>query len=174
MLTAVGLRFQYGVSLIELMVSLAVFAILVAVGLPSYNVWIENAKIRTVAESFLNGMQLTRAEAVRRNTTVQFAKTTGAGWTVSAGGTEIQTRPAQEGSTNVDIRMTPLTATRITFNGLGRVVANADASSSITQVEVDSATLPAAKSRELRITVSTGGETRMCDPEKPATDPRAC
>jgi type IV fimbrial biogenesis protein FimT len=72
--------------------------------------------------------------------------------------------------------LNPADATTITFNGLGRVVANNDATPSITQVDIDSTTLAAEDSRELRITVGTGGDVRMCDPDPGihASDPRHC
>jgi type IV fimbrial biogenesis protein FimT len=80
------------------------------------------------------------------------------------------------GSANAVPRIEPGGATTVTFNGLGRVVANDDGSPSITQVEVDSRQLSAADSRELRVTISAGGSVKMCDPSDKiaADDPRAC
>lgn len=159
------------------MIGLVVLGILLMVGLPSYSAWIQNTQIRTAAESILNGMQLTRVEAVRSNTNVQLVFGAASSWTVSVpGGAQIQTRTRDEGSQNVTVAMTPAGATTITFNALGRVVANADASASITRVDVDMpvAILSAAESRDLRITVSAGGNIRMCDPNVVAPDPRSC
>mgnify|MGYP001558473012 FL=1 len=171
---------QKGVSLIELMIGLVILGILLMVGLPSYSAWIQNTQIRTAAESILNGMQLARAEAVRRNTNVQLVFGAASNWTVSVPGTaeQVQARTSDEGSKNVTVAMTPAGATTITFNALGRVVANADASASITQVKVDVpvAILSAAESRDLSIRVTAGGNVRMCDPDPSvlATDPRFC
>jgi type IV fimbrial biogenesis protein FimT len=173
-------RQERGFNLIELMIGVALIAILMVVALPEFSTWLHNTKIRTAAESVIAGMQLARAEAVRRNVNVQFAFGTGTAWTVSVPSTaeQIQTRSAAEGGTGVvTIAMTPGTATRLTFNSLGRTTANADASSLITQVDVDVPTtvLPAAKSRELRIVVGTGGNVRMCDPNVTTSgDPRSC
>lgn len=170
---------QKGVTLIELAIGLAIFAILVMAALPSYTAWIQNTQIRTAAESVLSGMQLARAEAVRRNTNVRLVFGAASSWTVSVPGTgeQIQSRTSGEGSVNVTVTKTPATATTITFNSLGRVVANADASAPITQVQLDVpiAILAASESRELRIVVSAGGNVRMCDPNvTDATDPRKC
>ncbi len=168
---------QKGVSLIELMIGLVILGILLMVGLPSYSAWIQNTQIRTAAESILNGMQLARAEAVRRNANVQLVFGAASSWTVSVpGGAQIQTRTSDEGSKNVTVAMTPAGATTVTFNALGKVVANADASASITQVAVDVpvAILSAAESRDLRIVVSAGGNIRMCDPNVAAPDSRSC
>lgn len=65
----------------------------------------------------------------------------------------------------------------VTFNALGRIGANADASAAFTQVDLDVPTtvLPAATSRELRVAVSSGGRIRMCDPAVTDTaDTRIC
>jgi len=128
---------QRGVSLIELMVGVTIVAILLAFGLPSFSAWIQNSQIRTSAESVQNGLQLARAEAVRRNTDVQFAQT-GADWTVgcttaTAGcPATIQTRSGTEGSASAVVTPSevlpsgspagaPVFAGTVIFNGLGRV-----------------------------------------------------
>jgi type IV fimbrial biogenesis protein FimT len=69
---------QYGVSLIELCVVLAIIAILYAQAAPNFAAWIHNSQIRTATESMQNGLQLARAEAIRRNRTVIFWLTAGA------------------------------------------------------------------------------------------------
>ena len=61
-----------GFSLIELIVGMAILGILMSLGIPAFSDWMRNARVRTTAESALNGLQLARAEAVRRNTTVGF------------------------------------------------------------------------------------------------------
>ena len=61
-----------GVTLIELAVVLAVVAILFAQAAPSFSAWVHNTQVRTATESIQNGMQLARAEAIRRNRSVMF------------------------------------------------------------------------------------------------------
>ena len=56
------------------------------------------------------------------------------------------------------------------FNGLGRVTNTTP----ITQVDVDSTVIAAAETKELRITINTGGAARACDPSHPSSDPRGC
>lgn len=58
---------QHGVTLIELMVGIVIVGILFVMGVPAYSGWIQNQQIRTATESILNGMQLTRSEAVKNN-----------------------------------------------------------------------------------------------------------
>lgn len=176
---------QQGFTMVELMIAVTVLAILLSVGLPSFQAWIVNARIRTTAEAMQNGLQLARSEAVKRNTRVRFILS-GTGWTVQTdGGTPIQTRPSGEGSSGVTVAVTPNGATQVTFNALGMSVFNTDASLSILSLEMDVPTtiLAAAQSRELRITVASsqalgipaGGQIRMCDPYFTAAgDPRSC
>jgi len=166
---------QRGVTLIELMIGVAIMAILLAIGLPGFNVWIQNTQIRTATESIQNGLQLARAEAVRRNEQVNFILGTGTSWTVSTvAGTAIQSRPSSEGSVNVIVTVTPAGATTATFNALGRLT---NTTTAPTQIELDVPTtiLAADVSRELRINISSGGQIRSCDPSITATgDPRKC
>ena len=85
---------RQGFSLVELVIGLAIFAILLGLAAPSYSTWIINTRVRNAAEAALNGLQLARAEAVRRNATIRFSmtddlsnacalSTTGANWVVS-------------------------------------------------------------------------------------------
>jgi type IV fimbrial biogenesis protein FimT len=164
---------QHGFNMIEVMLTIAILGILLGVAVPNFATWINNTKIRTAAESISSGLQLARSEAVRRNSNVAFTMTGQTGWQVGMVTTveTIQTRSANEGSSGAQVAVTPSGATIVTFNGLGRVVTNADASASIAQVAVDNA---AGNGRTLRILVGSGGNVRMCDPSIPAPDPRAC
>jgi type IV fimbrial biogenesis protein FimT len=81
-------------SVVELVVSLVIIGSLLALAAPNYTAWIQNTKIRTTAEAMLNGLQMARTEAVRRNTQIRFyltdtltatcvASTGGTNWVVS-------------------------------------------------------------------------------------------
>lgn len=61
-----------GLTLIELMVTLAVVAMLMAAVAPTLGVWITNQKVRNTATSIVSGLQYARSEAVRRNRPVTF------------------------------------------------------------------------------------------------------
>jgi type IV fimbrial biogenesis protein FimT len=62
-------------SMIELMVGIAIVAILFMLAAPSFSNWIQNTQIRTAAEAIQSGLMLARGEAVSRNTTVRFQLT---------------------------------------------------------------------------------------------------
>ncbi|MEI8325579.1 MAG: GspH/FimT family pseudopilin, partial [Betaproteobacteria bacterium] len=64
-----------GFSLIELVVGLAIMALLLALGLPSLNEYLANSKIRAQASSFNSTLQLARAEAIRLNGGVELVLT---------------------------------------------------------------------------------------------------
>jgi type IV fimbrial biogenesis protein FimT len=105
-------RRQQGVTLLELMMSIVLLGLLLAMGLPSFSSWIRDTHNRTAAESVLNGLQLARNEAVRRNTLVRFTLTDAEGkvsWNVgcvNASATcpaTIQSRPAADGSNQARI-----------------------------------------------------------------------
>lgn len=180
---------QSAFSLIELLIGIAILGISLSLAMPSYRTWIQNTQIRNTAESMQNGMQKARAEAVSRNTNVSFVLGGGAFWTITDLGTAqvIETRPSEDASTNITITTAPAASTTITLNNMGGVTGNADASATLRLVTIDSTMLPAADSRDLKITVGTGGTCsvdgvgcvgsviRMCDPNVAATtDPRHC
>jgi len=165
-----------GFSIIELLIGMTIMAVVIAIGMPSYSAWIQNTRIRTAAESIQNGLQVARAEAVKRNVSVQFVLSDGAAWLVgcetvnSACPAIIQSRSAGEGSSG-DITLATDAAFTVVFNNLGAVNASP---TPFTRVDVDSSV--AAADRPLRITIGVGGNIRMCDPSTTlsSTDPRKC
>jgi type IV fimbrial biogenesis protein FimT len=166
---------QNGVTLIELIIAVVIVGIVTALALPSYSNWIQNTRLRNGAESILNGLQLARAEAVRRNTNVQFTLGANTAWTVGCVAVtatclaNIQSHSAGDASsTAVTVTMVAGGANPVVFNNLGRLVTAA------TSWNIDNNLLSAADSRDLRVVVSAGGTTRMCDPNVVAPDSREC
>jgi type IV fimbrial biogenesis protein FimT len=70
-----SLRGLRGFTLVELVVVLAIMAILLGVGVPLASSWIANAKMRTAAEFVQNDLRMAQSEAVRRSRIVAFVLT---------------------------------------------------------------------------------------------------
>jgi type IV fimbrial biogenesis protein FimT len=168
---------QRGFTLIELVIAIVLVAVLVSLAVPSFQIMLANAQIRTATQAMYDGLQLARVEAIRRNERVVFAKGAGSDWTVTVeGGAVVQTRSSSEGTRQATVAVTPAGATQVTFDSLGRVVTNADASATITTLDVDVPTslISAADSKEQRVTITTGGAVRTCDPNAAAGTGTAC
>lgn len=192
---------QQGVTLLELMLGLVLLAILLGMGIPSFTEWMRNTQNRTAAESVLNGLQLARNEAVRRNTQVRFNLTDAGGtvaWTVGCVNptatclAEIQKRPAAEGTVQARVGVStaaiPLPTppgqfasalaagsglpAGVTFDGIGRVP-SANVGTDFTRADITNATNAGA--RRYIVLIGVGGQIRMCDPTLPfATNPQGC
>ena len=167
-----------GFSLIELMVVVAIVAMLAIVGLPNYAIWVQNTAIRNATESVLNGLQLARSEAVARNTSIDFVVNANSGWTFGCATASatcpavIQAKSANEGSSGTLVTINNAAiADTVRFGNFGALADNGGAAISI---DIDSTTLSAADSRQLRVDISTGGSVRMCDPSLGGQDPRRC
>lgn len=161
-----------GFTLIELMIGIALLAILVNLAMPSLQTMFRNTEIRNAAESVLNGLQRARAEAVARNTNVTFVLGANSAWTINVvnPASTIESRRANEGSSSVTRTVLPLGATTITYNNVGQVAANADGTNPLRQVDMTAI----GGNRNLRITIGVSGSAKMCDPLLSAPNPRAC
>jgi type IV fimbrial biogenesis protein FimT len=168
-----------GFSLIELMISLAILGLLLVLGIPNYVTWIADSQIRAAAESIAGGLRYAQAQAVTRNEAVRLVlnSTTGTGGWVAqldAAGTTLQTGKIAEGSEKVKLVPSPNNATTVTYTGLGRIIANTDASATLFQVQITYPNVAAA--RQLNVVLGAAGHTgvKICDPSWPATDPKGC
>jgi prepilin-type N-terminal cleavage/methylation domain-containing protein len=172
-----------GFSLTELMLAVGILGILMMVGLPSFTKMMRNYEIRVVAESVANGLQRARAEGVARNSRVQFVLVPATpSWTVDYVTKPVPTDPPLDAWTNIEggkhasiagvAADLSSAATTITFNQLGQVIANADNSATLRQVNL-SAT---GGDQNLRVTIGAGGSARVCDPDPnlPSSNVRKC
>jgi type IV fimbrial biogenesis protein FimT len=88
-----------GFTIIELMLTLSVFGILVAIGAPSFNDLIVSTRIKNAASDLYGSLALARSEALKRNANVTVEPVTSGGewangWQVKAGTTVLNTRGA--------------------------------------------------------------------------------
>ncbi len=75
-------RYQVGFTLIELMVTLAVAAVLVGMAAPSFNTMMQNNRAATLGDEVAGAMNLARSEAVKRGARVSIcASSNGTGCT---------------------------------------------------------------------------------------------
>lgn len=185
---------QAGFSLIECLIACVVFALLCLMALPSFTSAIQDAQVRTAAQSLASGLQLARAESIRRNGLVRLAFSNQLGGAPMPGGTDwtimaddqstpgsprftipVQRRSGLEGSPQA--RVGARTASdfttaavpgenlpgAVTFSSLGRLaVAPAVSGTPIMQIDVVHAYSTSA--RRLTISLSSGGQIRLCDP----------
>jgi type IV fimbrial biogenesis protein FimT len=182
---------QRGVTLIELLIGFVLIGILTVMAVPAYQGFMRNAEIRNTAETLANGIQTARVEAIRRNALVQIILGPGTGWTIqlAATGDQIEQHPDAVGTGSAAVVLNDLDndwvtddadADRITFNGMGWRVPNSDSSPVISRLDVHNSAAGtcqhdvAGKLRCLRLVVSGGGGSKMCDPAAAAGDPRAC
>ncbi len=172
-------RVPSGISLIEILIVLSLIGIAVLQGVPSMTGFMASSRIRTAAEGYSNGIAQARAEAVRLNTSVEFLASTGL-WQVRrvVDGAVLHQAAGTEATTEITTTVTPLNATRVTFDPLGRIVAVSpvDGSNAMRQVDFDvsNGAELGANRRALRVLVQTGGTVKLCDPLAGNTDPRAC
>lgn len=180
------------------MIAVALLSILLLLGIPAFGTYLQNAKLRSGAESFFAGVQLARAEAVRRNASVQLVLTTdypdvGAANTTNLSATApnwlvrvqdpttleftfVEGKAGTEGAgqaagATAAVQVTG-SVSSITFNGFGRA---STAATFAFSSPIGGACAPAGPMRCLNIAVSLGGQGRMCDPAVTAVgDSRAC
>jgi type IV fimbrial biogenesis protein FimT len=173
------LREQDGFTVIEILVTVALIAILTVMAIPVFQHWVQNAQIRNGAEGILNGLQQARTEAVRRNAKIEFVLVNQTGWTIalaSAPNNPLTSRDPGEGSSNASTAFTPTDSHRVTFTGMGWVTTNGNSKPPVSSIDVTSATMTGTEVRPLRIVISTNGSAKMCDPSPSlaAGDPRIC
>jgi type IV fimbrial biogenesis protein FimT len=183
-----------GFTLIELMVTVVLLAILLALGFPSMATWIRNSKVRTVGDALQNGLRLAQAEALRRSRQTVFSLTNstspetsltavanGSNWSINT--VQLLTDETAQfveagvlSSVGNDVQITGPAS--ICFNSLGRLVANASPGPTGANCAAAAATYNVTligADRPMRVLVALGGQVRMCDPVRSlSTSPDGC
>jgi type IV fimbrial biogenesis protein FimT len=173
-------RAQRGFNLIELMVTIAIVALLFTYGMPTFSTWMQNSQLRASAESIMAGLQHARSEAVRLNDTagVRFSLVAGNAWNVyrvTEPGTILQQGGGMDLAKNAVV--TPDGAvTDITFTPLGQTNPALTLNIDVTHVDTSlKCVADGGEIRCLRVQVRAGGLVRLCDPSVVTVgDPRRC
>lgn len=193
-------RLQQGLSIIEILVTLVIIGMLMALAGPSAGVWIQNTQLRNAADSVVSGLQQAKLEALKRNKLVMFRVTDPGSteWDIclydyvldacsTAPGATLFSKSKNEASYNArvatEINAAPNTAVGLTagsgvpgtftFDPFGRQAATA--TNNFTRIDIRNTTLSAADERRLVILINAAGQIRMCDPKlSKAVNPQGC
>lgn len=181
---------QRGISMIEVMATIAVLAVVMAIGAPNLSSWMHNTEIKSTAQNVLTGLQLARGEAVRRNARVSFTLTDASGttsWLVGCATCKapIQTGTATEGGQNARLGVSTASlsgtnyaapiaagsgmsgAPSVVFTAFGQADPTA---TNITRIDVTHSA--DANARRMVIRIPAGGSASLCDPA--ATNSQSC
>jgi len=66
---------QRGFTIVELLVGITILAMLLALGAPALGTYLQNAKLGSATSNYFQGIQMARAEAIRRNVNAEFVLT---------------------------------------------------------------------------------------------------
>ena len=111
---------QRGFTLVELMVTIAVLAVILVVAAPSFRQLLEVQRVRAVAFDMVADLTLARSEALKRGATVTITPTNAGDWT---GGWQVAMGTEQIGQKNPVGPGVVFTAApnSVTFNRNGRI-----------------------------------------------------
>ncbi|MGD9946413.1 MAG: GspH/FimT family pseudopilin [Burkholderiaceae bacterium] len=180
---------QHGLTLVEMAITMLIFAILVAAAAPSFSGFLANTQIRSASDSLRNGLRVAQMEAMKRNRRVELVLTdsapTSATVTATAAGRNWVIRAEQAGggfellqgfAGQTQTPQVTITADRsiFSFDAFGRLsedsAGNAAPAGDLAVAIADSG----SKGRPLRVLVRPGGASASCDPAATSGSPFAC
>ena len=194
-------RADRGFTLVEIMVTVAIVAVVVGIAVPALGNFLQNRQVNSLAESLASGLRLAQSEAVQRNRNVDMVLSTSdltnpsnpstvtlaAGglalsdsspnWMVrvsadSTSGGRIQSMMAADGFPNARFSG----PAGITFSQFGRLSASIAASGTTSTPPAYVVFRIANPFVTIRrcVYVSSGGSVRVCDPNATSGNPRSC
>lgn len=183
-----------GFSLIELMVTLGVAALVLLAAVPAMQSWVADARVRTAAEAFQNAARLAQGEAMRRSRTAMLMLTDGTptlAATPAAGGQRWIVRliersiddgvedslfvrgGAEAAAGDVTVQGDALTC----FNAFGQLTTLGSASTGVdaacnapTDSTANEFVFSRDGGRSLKVLIGRGGQVRLCDAQKTFSD----
>lgn len=169
-----------GFTLVELMVTVAVLAVLIALAAPSFTDTMQRRRLIGAAEAVASGLQLARSEAIRQSASMTAVTTTGASWcmgfargttacdcsitdttdtdactTLGDGSTSVLRVVSAGQYSGVSMSLVTGTPATVTFDGVRGTAAGADDTKGIRFT---------LGGRELQVRVNPLGGVRMCSP----------
>lgn len=164
---------ERGITLIEVMITIALVAILLVLGLPAFGTMITNMRVRATAEDLLASVQLARTEAMKIGQPVSLR---------IDGNTDAWTILKTIDSQTIHSRTSSVSAVvvqgdngdTLTFDNLGLRTQPGGADLRLNVSSSTGTCQSAGSVRCLAVLVRPGGMIRLCDPERPLGDPQSC
>jgi len=164
-----------GISILETLIVMAITGLLLVAAMPTAGEYMNNARIRGVAEEIRDGINRARMEAIRRNATVNFVPHgTGRSVVVPASGqTPALTRASRTPYAAEDTVTAQPSADQIGFNGAGRLMTAGPFTVNVTAAGGTCAA-SGGNARCLRVSAVRSGNIRMCDPAQASSKREGC
>jgi len=145
------MRNQHGFTLVELLITMALVAIVLAIAVPSFQTLVANNKATTATNRILTAVNLARSEAVKRGVEVEVcgadSSMNGCAGSATDGGNGYLVRPTATGATPIRVfekeslgdRYTVSSGGNIVFSGLGGLTEVSDTQVGV-KIECDGGT----------------------------------
>jgi type IV fimbrial biogenesis protein FimT len=168
-----------GFTLVELMISLAIFAILMLIATPTMVEFMGNSRIRNTADSIAQGVRQAQVEALKRNRDIEFIVDPALEWRINdpTDGVVLQREPFVHPAT-VSIDVNPPGTSTIVYSGLGQYRPSTDpaappAPGPAQWFVVTSPTMSSPHTLRVIADPALGVGVRVCDPQfsSAAADP---
>lgn len=153
-----------GFTLIELMVTVAVLAIVLSLGVPSFNSLIINNRLTTQANALVASINLARSEAIKRGVQVRVAEESGhweTGWRVTVAGAGkgnrvlLRRQSSFEGKSTLSALRDDNSVKQVNFSPRGFLVGSA--------VTFELCNSGAPANRQKKLIISSSGRVKVLD-----------
>jgi len=159
-----------GFSLIELMIALAILSLLLGVATPAFNGMLANQRVKTAAADLHTSLLQARAEAVKRNRTIQMRPPVGGDW---EDGWVVPNPDAPNSDTNPLIPLRSIEGVAVTsdaeyfdFRASGRVESDGTANADGEFILQIASAVDSNKRRCIAIGLAGRAKTQPCADEK--------